>query len=431
MLRSINSIRLDSLHNAAEYLYTYKEPEQQTEIIPGAEMAAKKIAVIGAGVLGLAVARSLALKGAEVTVFERGDIGAGTSTTTFAWINSNGKSPESYHRLNALAIDEHVRLQRESTTEGRWLLETGTWEWATNSDDRRRLNARANELIAAGYPARQFSPEELQRHIPELHLVSQEADRWYFPGECLVTPGVFLAWLTSELRAHNVELNTHRAVVALQENDHGATIHLADGSAWHGDSIVIAAGRWSAELAAMLGQQLAMIDTSRPNKIACGFLATTTPVLTQLRSNLITPGLNIRPEGGGRLLLQATDLDVSADPARPPEPGDSVGEEMLKRLRRVMDNMASARIERIVVGQRSRPADGLPGLGYISSRRRVYLMVTHSGMTLAPLVGRVCADEIVDDERSALLDDFSPQRLLGKRAEDFPAFPTQHYPAAQ
>lgn len=174
-----------------------------------------------------------------------------------------------------------------------------------------------------------------------------------------------------------------------------------------------------------------MIDANQPNKIACGFLATTQPVLTQLQSNLITPDLNVRPEGGGRLLLQAPDLDDYANPASPAAVDGFIGEEMLRRLRRLFDNMASARIDNIAVGQRSRPADGLPGLGYISSLRRVYLMVTHSGMTLAPLLGRLCADEIIQDARSPLLSDFSPQRLLGKTAEQFPAFATLHYPAAQ
>ncbi|WP_312838978.1 FAD-dependent oxidoreductase, partial [Pantoea piersonii] len=58
----------------------------------------QRIAVIGAGVLGLSVARMLALQGAQVTLFDKGAPGAGTSQISFAWVNANGKSPESYHR---------------------------------------------------------------------------------------------------------------------------------------------------------------------------------------------------------------------------------------------------------------------------------------------------------------------------------------------
>ncbi|WP_194208126.1 FAD-binding oxidoreductase [Superficieibacter sp. 1612_C1] len=394
-------------------------------------MTVKNIAVIGAGVLGLSVARSLARQGANVTVFERSQPGAGTSSTTFAWINANGKNPQSYHRLNALAIDEHVRLQQENTAQGRWLLQTGTFEWASGTAAEERLNARVNKLMALSYPVQSLTAEALKRAVPEIRIAADAGNMWYFPHECLLVPCVFMAGLVAELRAHKVTLQTDSDVTDVGENSAGATLRLADGNVWKGDSVVIATGRWSPELVARLGQPLAMIDANQPNKIACGFLATTQPVLTQLQSNLITPDLNVRPEGGGRLLLQAPDLDDYANPASPAAVDGFIGEEMLRRLRRLFDNMASARIDNIAVGQRSRPADGLPGLGYISSLRRVYLMVTHSGMTLAPLLGRLCADEIIQGARSPLLSDFSPQRLLGKTAEQFPAFATLHYPAAQ
>lgn len=394
-------------------------------------MAVKNIAVIGAGVLGLSVARSLARQGANVTVFERSQPGAGTSSTTFAWINANGKNPESYHHLNALAIDEHVRLQQENVTQGRWLLQTGTFEWAGGTAEEERLTARVNALMALRYPVQSLTPDALRRAVPEIRLTAGIGNIWYFPQECLLVPSVFMAGLVSELRARKVNLQTDSDVIDIQETRARATLSLADGSVWTGDSVVIATGRWSPELVARLGQPLAMIDANQPNKIACGFLATTNPVLTQLQSNLITPELNVRPEGGGRLLLQAPDLDEYANPASPAAVDGFVGEEMLRRLRRLFDNMASARIDKISVGQRSRPADGLPGLGYISSLRRVYVMVTHSGMTLAPLLGRLCADEIIQDTRSPLLHDFSPQRLLGKTVEQFPAFATLHFPAAQ
>lgn len=394
-------------------------------------MSVKKIAVIGAGVLGLSVARHLAQQGAKVTVFERSHVGAGTSSTTFAWINSNGKTPESYHHLNALAIDEHIRLQRERTTEGQWLKRTGTYEWAVEQSDRKRLQERVSRLKTLNYPVQNLSPDELKRNVPEIRLAPRAGDIFYFPGECLLVPSAFMAWLVSELRVYHADLRTQSDVVDLSESASGAGIVLANGERWQGDSVVIAAGRWSAELTALLGQQLAMIDPNQPNKIACGFLAYTHPVLTQLQANLITPGLNVRPEGGGRLLLQSPDLDGFANPASPAQVDSYIGHEMLRRLRALFNNMEMAQLARIAVGQRARPADGLPAIGYLSDRRRVYLMVTHSGMTLAPLLGRLCAHEITQDDRSSLLSDFSPQRLLGKTAEDFPGFSTLHFPAAQ
>ena len=54
--------------------------------------------VVGAGVLGLSVADCLAVRGDRVTIVDRNAPGSGTSRTTFAWLNSNGKVPPSYQR---------------------------------------------------------------------------------------------------------------------------------------------------------------------------------------------------------------------------------------------------------------------------------------------------------------------------------------------
>lgn len=173
---------------------------------------------------------------------------------------------------------------------------------------------------------------------------------------------------------------------------------------------------------ACLNLKLALMDASQANKIVCGFLSVTTPLFTQLSANLISPQLNVRPDGGGRLLLQAPDLDYCANPAAPAAVHGYVGQEMLNRLRRLFDNCEFAKIERIAVGQRSRPADGLPGIGYVALHKRTYLMVTHSGMTLRPLLGRLVAHEMLTGQCAELLSEFSPERRLEKSAQDFSSF---------
>ncbi|MBK0094213.1 FAD-binding oxidoreductase [Erwinia sp. S59] len=391
----------------------------------------KRVAIVGAGALGLSAARSLSASGADVTVFERSDIGAGTSTTTFAWINSNGKNPASYHALNVAAMREHAELQKNSRSEGQWLQQSGTYEWATNSAQQERLTARVTRLRQTDYIAEELSQAQLRTRVPEIRI-DPRADRiWHFPEECLLHPSVFLAHQWAEARRYGAALHINAGVRDIAEHEKGVILHLDDGSEWKGDSLVLATGRWSRELMSRLGLQLAMVDPNQPNRIACGFLAVTTPQLTQLSANLITPELNVRPDGGGRLLLQAPDLDHLADPAASVPAEGYIGQEMLHRLRRLFDNTRSAKIERIAVGQRSRPADGLPGIGFVTPHKRVYLMFTHSGMTLAPLLGRLGAEEILQGSRSALLHDYSPDRLLGKTADDFPAFSTLHFPAAQ
>jgi D-hydroxyproline dehydrogenase subunit beta len=392
-------------------------------------LAKPHVAVIGAGVLGLSVARSLVRLGAHVTIYERNHAGAGTSATTFAWINSNGKQPDSYHRLNVEGMREHVSLQQESRSEARWLSVSGTFEWAIQPQQQEWLAARVTALQQLQYPVQEISRAALAERIPELRVDRRSGPIWYFPTEALVDPSVLLARLWSECHAHGAQLHEGVDVVDIDDQDSGVTLSLSSGARQRFDRCVVATGRWTPELLSRLALTLAMTDATQPNKQACGFLAVTHPQMVQLRSNLITPEMNVRPDGGGRLLLQTLDLDARADPAAPASLDGYVAQEMLARLKRLFSSPGLSRIERLVVGQRSRPADGLPAVGYLT--QRVYVMATHSGMTLGPLLGRLVAEEIVLQRRAPQLADFSPDRLLNRAASEFTPGPASHFPAAQ
>ncbi|WP_343045335.1 NAD(P)/FAD-dependent oxidoreductase [Microbacterium pseudoresistens] len=395
------------------------------------EMVKQKIAVIGAGVIGLSIARSLALAGVEVTIFERERIGAGTSTKTFAWVNSNGKNPESYHALNLDGLHRHIRLQAAGPSEGQWFRQTGTYEWAVKEQAKERLETRVSGLKDRDYAVTQVSADEITARIPELLIDPRSGNIWYFPEEGYVEMAPFLARLWDEARRNGVQLRTPVEVVDVEEGADAVSLRLNDGSTWSGDQVVFAAGRWSSSLLGMLGQTFAMIDADAPNKIACGFLGYTNPQLVQLASNIITPDMNIRPDGGGRLLLQTPDLDHRADPAYQADTTGLIAQEMLRRLSRVFRNVEGAQVEKLKIGQRARPADGKPAIGFVDGFERCYVAAMHSGVTLSLTVGALVSEELVKGRRDDLLTDFAPTRLLNKSVEDFPVFSTIHFPAAQ
>ena len=392
-------------------------------------MSKQKIAVIGGGVIGLAVARALALQGAAVTIFEQQYIGAGTSSTTFAWVNSNGKQPHSYHQLNALAMEEHASLQQSQPNGLRWLETGGTWEWAEGSEAQARLLQRATALQSVGYAAREATLADVQRDIPELRTAAVNGTVWHFPGESVLHPALYLARLWNDAKTHGAVLQQQR-VARINEDAVQVTLDLENGERWQGDRVVIATGRWANQLLNTLGLDVALLDTSKPNAVACSFLARTAPQPLSLSANLISSQLNVRPDGGGRLLLQALELDHLADPAAPPPLDGDIAQQFRARYQSLFADAGSLQIEQIVVGQRARPADGLPAIGYVTPQQRVYVAVTHSGITLSPLIGKLVAQELLDEAPSALLTDFRPQRLLGKNLADFAPI-KRNFPAAQ
>src|SRR3712207_9394187 len=58
---------------------------------------------------------------------------------------------------------------------------------------------------------------------------------------------------------------------------------------------------------------------------------------------------------------------------------------------------ADAPVEEARVARRAIPPDGLPVVGRLDEARWLFHVVTHSGVTLAPLLGRLVAEEIVQD----------------------------------
>ena len=110
-------------------------------------------------------------------------------------------------------------------------------------------------------------------------------------------------------------------------------------------------------------------------------------------------------------MLQALDLDVTADPGNIPGPGSELANTFLKRLRDVMANTDGAVIEKILVGQRVMPEDGRTIAGPVPEFPWLYVVATHSGITLAPYLGEAVTAEILGEKQESL-DEFRLERFL-------------------
>jgi glycine/D-amino acid oxidase-like deaminating enzyme len=142
---------------------------------------------------------------------------------------------------------------------------------------------------------------------------------------------------------------------------------------------------------------------------------------------IITPELNLRPDGGGRLVLHALDLNATVGGGRY-EPDGAYRREVLQRLRNVLRGGEHARIDKVSLGLRSLPADGHTVAGSDTSGH-IYILATHSGVTLGPLLGRLAAQEILHDELAPELADYRPQRF--QDATVFPPLAPARQPGEQ
>jgi glycine/D-amino acid oxidase-like deaminating enzyme len=55
--------------------------------------------------------------------------------------------------------------------------------------------------------------------------------------------------------------------------------------------------------------------------------------------------------------------------------------------------------------------DGYPVMGALPNSSDVHVAVTHSGVTLAPIVGRYTSDEVLHGSRIEMLAPYRPERF--------------------
>lgn len=369
-----------------------------------------RVVVIGAGVVGSAVAAGLVRRGAQVTVLEARSPGAGTTATSFAWVNANNKIPKEYFDLNHAAVWAHHQLP------GDWFFPTGNLECAASDQHKELLEARVTRLLSMGYPVERVTPRRALALEPDLVPVAG-ADHVFFPTEAYVEPLRLLGRLLGEARDGGAAVECGTEVAAIETPEPGVKVRAADGRTFAGDVVVTCAGRWTQGVAALAGIDVPMLDPATSGQVTNGFLITTTPVPARLSRVLTTTGLKLRPDGGGRLLLQSLPLDGRAVPGVP-VPGD-VLDEIMGLLPNVLRATEGAAVERAVVGQRAMPGDGLTVAGFADAGRRVYTVATHSGVTLAPLLMEEVAGEVFGEE-SPLLASFRPGRFADGTAGPAP-----------
>jgi glycine/D-amino acid oxidase-like deaminating enzyme len=374
-----------------------------------------KVIVIGAGVLGVSVARQLAIADADVLLLDRRGAGTGTSATTFAWTNSSRKPDPDYHRLNLAGMEEHARLAEQLRGAPSY-FPSGALQWADSANEQRLAN-NVERLQSIGYPARWVTPDQAARIAGDLRIPASISLIAHFPSEGYVLPDLLVGNMLADAERHGARYATGE-VVAVDDRSDGVSVALAGGEVCSGDRVVLAAGRWSERLAAQTGIDVPMVTDVRRGAQTVGLLGYARSPELDLRCVIHSPGLNLRPSTGGQTVLQALDLNADVDPSDPPSADGAIASTLAQRFSALLPDPGRAPRIDLRIGYRSLPADGHTVAGHASAQSRVYCLVSHSGVTLAPVLGRLAATEITTDEEQNLLAAFRPTRFTGVRRSD-------------
>lgn len=370
--------------------------------------------VIGAGIIGTTVAWRLAQRGDAVTLLDRAVPGAGTSSTTFAWVNASGKDPcpRAYYELNSAGMAAHRRLAAEFG-DAPWLVPTGALEWETSPAGLERLAARARRLADWDYNVRHLTRHEVERLEPDLLLGPDAQEVIFYPDEAHIFPSIYIACLLRAAGAHGTVLRANTDVVEIATTGGRASgVVTRSGERLDADAVICCCGRWTPDILRSVGADLPLISPAPAGSEAVGLLVRTAAVVADVRRVLLGPsGLAMRPDGGGHLLLHSDVYDRAVSADLEVSPATPTAIDLLWAARPLVRHMQQTPIDSAVIGIRPIPADGFSAVGRVASVDGLYVIVTHSGVTLAPILAELAASE-VHGAVERLLEPFRPDRFL-------------------
>jgi len=124
------------------------------------------IVIAGAGIVGASIAYHLAKRGANVTVLEASQPGAGATGKSFGWINATfSKTPQSYFEFNRLGIAGWRRLQQELNGELQ-IQWGGSVAWFPPGDEADAFGQSVRRHQQWGYRTTFIDEAELRRLLP-------------------------------------------------------------------------------------------------------------------------------------------------------------------------------------------------------------------------------------------------------------------------
>jgi glycine/D-amino acid oxidase-like deaminating enzyme len=351
--------------------------------------------IVGAGIIGTSIGYHLAKRGAQVTILEKEKPGSGATGKSFAFLNASRKQPRSYYDLNLFGIEGWRRLQLELGQELKvqW---GGAVEWKTPGETANKLLETVHAYQQWGYSARQIDASELHALLPEASPGAVGAAAFY-EEEAAVDPLQVLDLLVRKTQGFGATIESPLEVTGLDiVGDRVRGVQTARGKI-EADVFVFAAGAGTQQLAKFA-------EVNVPLDSSIGVLAHTAPQPALLGRVTLAPGFSIRQNPDGRIV---TGGSVEGKEGAP---GDQ-GVELLQGAAQYIPRLHGASVESVTVGHRVLPKDGYPILGFAQKYKNLYIAATHSGMTLAPIIGQLASIEILDGTTVDLLAPYRPARF--------------------
>jgi glycine oxidase len=361
-----------------------------------------RVGIIGGGIIGCAVARALARRGAHVTVFEERAIGAG-ATQASAGVLAPFVEAHEAGALQDLTVrslglyDAFVEAVASESGAAIDYARCGSLEVALDQEEAARLAPLASR--AAGGDLRWLDAPTVREMEPA--LTASVLGGLLAEAHGYVSALQLTAALAASARAAGAAFLSNR-VSAVHAKAGRVSVTLEGSAARTFDRIVIAAGSWASTIA-VDGVPRSPIAPVKGQLLRLRWRGA--PIRRILWSSLCY----VVPQGDETLLVGATMEDAGFDD-RPTAEGV---QRLLGAARALLPEAGRAEFLEARAGLRPASADGLPVVGRSSSSDAVLYAVGHfrNGVMLAPLTAAILENAILGDGQDPALAFLAPARF--------------------
>ena len=356
----------------------------------------KRMIIIGGGIIGASFAWHLRSHGVDdlVVMAEAlpGDPKQATSGT-WGWVNGYADDDPDYanFRLASLRYWPEMISQidgLEATAEGAYI-----WDL-----DETALPKSIHQHQDWGHDVSMVGGADIRHALRQLNSIPDQAGvgRHDLAIEGRTAAHAMLAASGAEVQ--QVKINR-----LIRQNNRITGVETDQGTI-DGEEIILAAGMGTAPL-------LNGIDIDFAMRSSLGLLAYTQVLPPLLEHAVAGVDFHARQDQSGRLVIGGAFTATADDDPDPQTSAEKLVAAMAARL----DYDGEIRLDHFTLGQRPLPMDGRPKIGRVQSREGeaingLYMAVMHSGVTNAPLAGRLGAREVITGQRDPLLQSFAPQQ---------------------
>jgi glycine oxidase len=361
------------------------------------------VAVVGAGVVGAAIACELAARGASVILLDSRGAGRGATQASAGmlvpYIEGFGRPILAMAARSLAMYHEFIeRVSRDSGI-GVGYQRTGSLQVTSEDESPEELHASAKSAKEAGIRCTLLDADET-RHL-EPQLTPDVSAGLLIPDHGFVVAGDLCRALLAASIRYGTRVRTPERVLRLAPHDGELEIQLEHGRVT-ALQIVLAAGSWSGQIEIPGVPALPV----RPVRGQLLQLASDGPPLAR-----ITWGSRcyLVPSGAGSVLAGAT-LEEAGFDERVTVAGVR---KLLDAATNLVPHLCQDTFAGARVGLRPATPDELPFMGRSHKLPGLVYATGHfrHGVLLAPLTGRVVADLVLENREDEVLRTTSPQRF--------------------